>query len=645
MRLIVEGTKYLLLTEYHERAVPKAAGFRWSPADRVWWTSDLDKAASVAAAAEVSPEAERALGAAAEAQEASLEASSAAASDIDVPVPDGLAYLPFQLAGIAYALARPSTLIADEMGLGKTVEAIGLINADPSITSVLVVCPASLKTNWGRELGRWLTRPMTVAVANGETPPETLVAEWDVVVTNYEQLHKLPLQHVDLLIVDEAHYCKSPKAKRTKLVSQWAELAKRRVLLTGSPILNRPIELHSLLAILDADAWPFWPYAKAYCNARQSRWGWDFGGSSNLGELQRKLRSTLMVRRLKADVLAELPAKRRQVLVLDDKGYSASLKAEGKLQSQIAQDIEALELARDLAEAVDDQAAYAEAVKALQARHQVAFNEMSGVRHDSALAKAPAVAEHVEGLLESVDKIVVMAHHHDVVDVLVEALADYGVVSLTGRDNQTKRQDAVDRFQDDSSVRVFVGSIQAAGVGLTLTAASLVVFAELDWVPGNMSQAEDRVHRIGQSDSVLIQHVVVDGSIDATMAHTLVAKQTNIDAALDDDIPEAVPATFEVPEAPPAPTTRPRLEPLPDAEIPAVHEALRILAGLDTDRASVVNNMGFNKLDGQFGHDLAGRSTLTGRQAAAGKRLVSKYHRQLPADILSALGLGEEVNT
>ena len=639
MRLIVEGTKYLLLTEYHERGVPKAAGFRWNPADRVWWTSDLDKAASVAAAAEVSPEAERALGAAAEAQEASLEASSAAASDIDVPVPDGLAYLPFQLAGIAYALARPSTLIADEMGLGKTVEAIGLINADPSITSVLVVCPASLKLNWLREMERWLTRPMTVAVANGETP------EADVVITNYEQLHKLPLAPVGLLIVDEAHYCKSPKAQRTKLVSKWAELAERKCLLTGSPILNRPIELHSLLAILDADAWPFWPYVTTFCNARQNRWGWDFSGSSNLGELQRKLRSTLMVRRLKADVLAELPAKRRQVLVLGAKGYSASLKAEGKLQSQIAQDIEALELARDLAEAVDDQAAYAEAVKALQARHQVAFNEMSGVRHDSALAKAPAVAEHVEGLLESVDKVVVMAHHHDVVDTLVEALSDYGVVSLTGRDNQAKRQDAVDRFQDDSSVRVFVGSIQAAGVGLTLTAASLVVFAELDWVPGNMSQAEDRVHRIGQSDSVLIQHVVVDGSIDATMAHTLVAKQTNIDAALDDDIPEAVPATFEVPEAPPVPTAKPRIEPLPDAEIPAVHEALRILAGLDTDRASVVNNMGFNKLDGQFGHDLAGRSTLTGRQAAAGKRLVSKYHRQLPADILSALGLGEEVNT
>jgi SWI/SNF-related matrix-associated actin-dependent regulator 1 of chromatin subfamily A len=637
MRLIIEGTKYLLLTEYHERAVPKAAGFRWSPADRVWWTSDLDKAASVAAAAEVSPEAERALGAAAEAQEASLDASSAAASDIDVPVPDGLAYLPFQLAGIAYALARPSTLIADEMGLGKTVEAIGLINADPSITSVLVVCPASLKLNWARELGRWLTRPMTVAVANGETP------EADVVITNYEQLHKLPLAPVGLLIVDEAHYCKSPKAQRTKLVSKWAELAERRVLLTGSPILNRPIELHSLLTILDADAWPFWPYVTTYCDARQNRWGWDFSGSSNLEELQRRLRSTLMVRRLKADVLPELPSKRRQVLALGAKGYSASLTAEDKLQSQIASDIEALELARDLAEAVDDQAAYAEAVKALQARHQVAFNEMSGVRHDSALAKAPAVAEHVEGLLASVDKIVVMAHHHDVVDTLVEALADYGVVSLTGRDNQTKRQDAVDRFQDDSSVRVFVGSIQAAGVGLTLTAASLVVFAELDWVPGWMSQAEDRVHRIGQSDSVLIQHVVVDGSIDAAMAHALVAKQTNIDAALDDDIPEAVPVTLEVPEAPPVPTAKPRLEPLPDAEIPAVHEALRILASMDSDRASVVNNAGFNKLDGQFGHNLAERESLTGRQAAAGKRLVTKYHRQLPTHILSALGLGEEV--
>jgi SWI/SNF-related matrix-associated actin-dependent regulator 1 of chromatin subfamily A len=146
------------------------------------------------------------------------------------------------------------------------------------------------------------------------------------------------------------------------------------------------------------------------------------------------------------------------------------------------------------------------------------------------------VAEHVLGLLDSVDKVVVMAHHHDVVDILTEALAEYGVVSLTGRDNQADRQTSIDRFQDHPEVRVFVGSIQAAGIGITLTAASTVVFAELDWVPGNMSQAEDRCHRIGQTDSVLVQHVVLDGSIDARLAKTLVEKQAVITMAIDDGL-------------------------------------------------------------------------------------------------------------
>jgi len=631
MKLIIEGNKYILLTEYSERAIPKGAGFRWNPTDKVWWTADLDKAIAVAGMADLSPAVERALGKAVEAQKASLTASSAQTADIDVPSPDGLDYLPFQRAGIAYAMDRKAVLIADEMGLGKTIEAIGIINAVPAIRSALVVCPASLKTNWLREMERWLTRPMTVEVANGETP------QADVVITNYEQLHKLPLAPVDLLIVDEAHYLKNPKAKRTKLVSKFAKLADWRVLMTGSPILNRPIELHSLLDILDPGAWPFWPFAQTYCNAFKSRWGWDFSGASNLGDLQRKLRSTLMVRRLKADVLTELPAKRRQIVPLSAKAYSAVLKAEAKAQSRIDADIEALELARDLAEAVDDKVAYDEAVRNLSARNTIAFTEMSMVRHESALAKAPAVADHVEVLLESVDKLIVMAHHHDVVDLLVERLADYGVVSLTGRDNQASRQDAVDRFQSDPETRVFVGSIQAAGVGLTLTSASLVVFAELDWVPGNMSQAEDRVHRIGQTDSVLIQHVVIDGSIDATMAHTLVSKQAVIDGALDDDIPDATPLQVEA-TPPPVTTERKPLPTLDASETQAVHDAIRILAGLDEDFARDRNGVGFNGVDTGFGHSLAEMTSLTPRQASAGKRMIRKYHRQLPDDIIETLG-------
>jgi SWI/SNF-related matrix-associated actin-dependent regulator 1 of chromatin subfamily A len=358
----------------------------------------------------------------------------------------------------------------------------------------------------------------------------------DVRITNYEMLRKITLSPVDLLIVDEAHYIKNPKAQRTKVVAQWATYAKRKLLMTGSPIVNRPIELHSLLTILDPEGWPFWTYAQRYCAAHKTKWGWDFSGASNLPELQRRLRARIMVRRLKADVLSELPPKIRQLITLSPAGYSAILQAEADMQAGVDADIEKLEMLRDLAEMVGDTEAYDQAVRDLHSRHLVAFEEMSRVRHDTAVAKAPAVAEHVLGLLDSVDKVVVMAHHHDVVDILTEALAEYGVVSLTGRDNQADRQTSIDRFQDHPEVRVFVGSIQAAGIGITLTAASTVVFAELDWVPGNMSQAEDRCHRIGQTDSVLVQHVVLDGSIDARLAKTLVEKQAVITMAIDDGL-------------------------------------------------------------------------------------------------------------
>src|SRR5690606_16135176 len=168
---------------------------------------------------------------------------------------------------------------------------------------------------------------------------------------------------------------------------------------------------------------------------------------------------------------------------------------------------------------------------------EVAFEELSALRHEMGIAKVPAVIEHIKETLENTDKIVVFAHHHDVVNAIAQAFGDIAV-KLTGVESSDERQAAVDRFQNDPNCRLFIGTIGAAGVGLTLTAASTMIFAELDWVPGRVTQAEDRIHRIGQLDSVLIQHLVVDGSLDAKMAWVLVEKQEIIDKALDDPIPE-----------------------------------------------------------------------------------------------------------
>lgn len=161
------------------------------------------------------------------------------------------------------------------------------------------------------------------------------------------------------------------------------------------------------------------------------------------------------------------------------------------------------------------------------------------MRHETALAKAPAVVSHLKDAMEgNRDKLIVFVHHKDVIDAMADAMQEVGVVQVTGDTPMAARQDAVDAFQNDPEVRLFIGNIQAAGVGLTLTASSHVVFAELDWVPGNMTQAEDRAHRIGQKNAVLVQHLVLDGSLDARLARTLIEKQAVLDQALDEVTPE-----------------------------------------------------------------------------------------------------------
>jgi SWI/SNF-related matrix-associated actin-dependent regulator 1 of chromatin subfamily A len=379
-----------------------------------------------------------------------------------------------------------------------------------------------------------------------------------------------------------------------------------------------------------------------YCAATKNRFGWDMDGASNLDELQNKLRESFMIRRLKKDVLLELPDKLRQIIALPENGLASVIKSENLKIKEWEAALEAAQSRLDALDGQEDTPEYADAVRALNSAVQAAFAEMSKLRHDTALAKAPYVAEHVKGLLEEVDKIVVMAHHHDVVDILMDALADYTPVRLTGRDSISNKDAAVQAFQNDPKTRVFVGSILAAGVGLTLTAASTVVFAEMDWVPGNMSQAEDRLHRIGQKDSVLVQHVVVDGSLDARMAQILVEKQAVLDAALDDptvalDDSSLMAIILGAKKTAEKATVKKvsdekELSTMDKDEMEAVHLMVQMLAGL-CDGAHTLDDVGFNRVDTQFGKQLGMAKSLSPRQTLAAKKMVRKYRRQLPEDL------------
>lgn len=748
----------------------------------------------------------------------SLEDSKAVAAEVDLPHPDGLDYFPFQKAGIKFGLARTHVLFGDEMGLGKTIQAIGILNADPSIKSALIICPKSLKLNWERELQRWLVRKLTVGVVNGGWP------EADVVVINYDGLGKyrdrIMAREWGALIIDECHLIKNAKTQRSLNIKGCPAQgqkpavepikAKRHIRLTGTPIVNRPVELYNLIS--DMGSWgSFFGFAKRYANAHHNGWGWDFSGAQNLDELQRRLRETIMVRRLKAEVLTELPRKIRQIVIVepDTPEQKAAVSAENKYERDSEERRSRLQAEAD---ALKDEGGekYKLAVDRLNEAISVQFTEMARLSHDTAMAKVPAVIAHIETALEDNDnKIVVFAWHKDVIidlkkglehdkevshragsglremdsaggidawksrdeDVAVQmsmrdgeggfsnqlrrgefdgmlevspsetrpvsheeissdgsgkieskekgntirsdagndgvpggmptsrnkagvgteregasggeyAIAgsdrsDEGIYArqrmghqlesqrdqaqrhsrrignadlkssekiaiLTGESTEIEREQAVNQFQSDPNCRIFIGNIQAAGVGITLTASSHVVFAELDWVPGVMSQAEDRCHRIGQTQTVLVQHVVLDESLDARKAKVLVAKQKVIDEALDKDHPAPVyPDRPEPKPEPPAPPKPPVME-LPEATVKAVQAGLRLLAGMDPDYAREINDVGFNKIDGEFGHKLAALPTLTPRQAAAGLKLLKKYHRQLPAEIKKDLGIEEE---
>jgi SNF2 family DNA or RNA helicase len=190
--------------------------------------------------------------------------------------------MPFQRAGIAYASTRLETLIGDEMGLGKTVEVLGLINLDPNIARILVICPASLKINWAREAAKWLVRPHDIQIVNGApiSPSERMIT-----IINYDILKKhkdaLLQMSFDLVVLDECHYIKNRKAQRTELVKEIAGRAKRKIFLTGTPLPNRPVEILNVCDVLKPGLFG-WAAKVRYCAAYRTKWGWDFSGAAHL---------------------------------------------------------------------------------------------------------------------------------------------------------------------------------------------------------------------------------------------------------------------------------------------------------------------------------------------------------------------------
>lgn len=775
MRIKLQNGVFVAESSYDEKDAVKRAGFWWhgqpcrpdcgackaQVAFRVWWTPKKDAAARLVDYADDDVKA-----AVANVVEA-IEASKAVDAEIDVPAPEHLAYKPFQKGGIAYSLSRfralaekaerGGVLIADEMGLGKSIQTLGVINADPSIKTVLLICPASLRLNWLREARKWLVRDFKFHVVEGF---EAIPNDASFVIVNYDRLvggfvpcgacdatgtkrlveaygeervrradanfERLPAIQCDkckgtgkvedkdsdrrdvfdsimariwdLACLDEGHVLKNTRSQRAQAVlgrpakraskgkaaieaaSGIVDRAARRLILTGTPILNKPIEMQPLLAQLAPKEFGnFMYFAKRYCAAELKTIGrksfWDFSGASHLDELQNRLRSTCMVRRLKADVLKELPDKVRQLVLLPVNGTASLVKAEiDDFDDAETERRTELQAEAELAHASGDKDAYQKAIDALEQVEAIAFRKISKARHRLALAKVEKVLEHLDGVAaEGVEKFVVFAHHRDVIEKIAKHFGE-AAVTLTGETSLTDRQAAVDRFQNDPTCKVFIGNILAAGVGITLTAASHVFFAELDWRPAFILQAEDRLHRIGQKNTVFVYHLVIDGSLDARMAAIILAKQRVADAALDTttEIP-----VIQGPQQAPRPaqpiksvagdsdsngqraSSKPRDFSLPpmiskggtpiiypvatSEQRTAAKSAMQILA-LMCDGAHEIDGVGFSKIDTRVGKALAMvMSDYTDGQTYLATRLARTYRRQLSMPLREILGINPAV--
>lgn len=562
-----------------------------------------------------------------------IELSYASESDEDFPAPEGLSYLPYQKAGIKYGMTRDAVLIADQPGLGKTIQSIGIVNSMRRPKNVLVVVPATLRLNWQREIKKWLVHDLSIGIVSSGSASSWVTD--NVVIINFENVvaHKkrIDRRKWDVVIVDEAHRLKNQKAKRTIAILGGERganpiRATKRILLTGTPICNRPIELYPLVSYLSPKHFGnFWRFARAYCDAKQTSFGWNFNGSSNLEELHQLLRKTVMVRRLKEDVLKDLPSKIREVVTLpsdkDTKTITAEIEAHSRHQAAVKRLAEA-----EKNEGKTDRDKYLEEIAAMKNEVEVLFADMSKARQDTALAKVPAIVDHLKS---SEGPIIVFAHHKSVISALVDGLGKKDCAVVTGETPMEDRQGYVDGFQE-GKYQYFVGNIHAAGVGLTLTRSSHVVFAELDWVPGNVEQCEDRAHRIGQKDSVLVQHVVMDGSIDERIAKTIIAKQQTIDSALDRGIPteskEAVSDEFEFKVE-----IRGRQKDLIEyskEKKDVIHRCLQSLS-YACDGAREDDGVGFNAADSRIGKGLAGKDSLSNVDCMIAESLLHKYRNQL----------------
>lgn len=459
-----------------------------------------------------------------------IASSKAKDAELEIPTLHG-ELLSYQKAGIVYASKARRCFIADDMGLGKTMQAIGTLENTNSYPAV-IVCPPGLVLNWRDEINKWLPHRNVVYVTNRSEFPEPL--SYDVLIIGYSNIDhwcSLLLKH-NAYVYDESHYAKTPTAKRTKSAIKMARSAPADGLvlcLTGTPITNRPAEYAAQLDILGQlnKFGGLWGFYRRYCGAFRDRFGqWHVDGATNLEELNNTLRATCYIRRTKEQVLSELPPVRHSRVIVT--GSQAAMKEYTEARDDIVQYL--VDRARAIALEIGA-SPYSAAVRTrIRAESHEHLMRMSVLRRLAAKAKMDAAYEWIDEKIAAGEKVVVAAHHRDIVDQLSN---HYCGLKIQGGMNVEDVQKAKALFQNGSidEAPVIVLSIQAAKTGHTLTSAQEVLFIELPWTPADVDQTYSRCHRIGQKGSVMATYLLTAGTIDEEIFSLIQAKRGVVNAA------------------------------------------------------------------------------------------------------------------
>jgi SWI/SNF-related matrix-associated actin-dependent regulator 1 of chromatin subfamily A len=511
MRVVFTENIFRCICSYDEREIPQRAGFRWHNDNKYWYTPNPAVASRL----------EDYLDPVAQKQINKTRISSTPWTK-PLAIPRGETLLPFQENAALFALARNRSYLALDPGLGKTPTAAVVVatlfeNCGP--LNVVYICPPFLTRNTEAEFQRFA--PKVPVVRYGEDKkrfgvtivPDSIIARDEV---QFEIFRKTKDNVPTILFIDEAHRFKNDEAARTQAIfgkkrkGGIAAMFERVVYLSGTPMPNRPIELYPVLsasAPQTIDHMSKHDFAVKYCAAYQNAFGWDYSGASNIKELVARVMDTFMLRIKKAEVLKDLPPKIEEMVVLNDEMPAKLTKLSSTILDSLSpDDLMSGRISADLGKDV---------------------LHLSTYRKELGVHKVKASLDFIRFVLEETEEnILVFAIHKDVIASLATALEHdgYEPIVVTGDTDMKLRHERVKEYQLGGK-RVFIGNIQAAGTGLTLTKATRVIFVEFSWVPADNDQASDRAHRIGQVGNVFVQYLVFESSVDKAVIETVLRKK------------------------------------------------------------------------------------------------------------------------